>query len=342
MPCGDGDWAGWGGGRAAGEGGGGVRGGTPGNDIACVPLLRREDWPSQYLAADRAAQRAQRRHLFLQACNLSCIVLGTVSMAIASVLPEAIVSPIHLAAAAIFAVGLFIPWVSRGLRDDQLWSECRTIAESTKTTVWQFMMRVPPFANDDTAIHSFVDQLRLIRRSRVFASAKFGQHATADARTVTRRMTQVRARSFEERRDFYLRSRVRDQKTWYLSKAKTNSSRSDVLLYVVACLQLIAVLLCVVFSTSPTISTRFVPVLITIAASFIAWSHLRRYRELSYAYSLAAQDIGDQEAILQGASSEQDLVALVEHNETIVSRENTLWSVRGTALSHMQMSNTLA
>ena len=55
---------------------------------------------------------------------------------------------------------------------------------------------------------------------------------------------------------------------------------------------------------------------------------MKRYSELAQSYFLAAQELGDQEAIASNIMKEDDFLALVEQVEETISREHTMWCAR--------------
>ena len=55
---------------------------------------------------------------------------------------------------------------------------------------------------------------------------------------------------------------------------------------------------------------------------------MKRYGELAQTYSLAAQELGDQETIASDTTEEADFLALVEQVEETISREHTMWCAR--------------
>ena len=89
-----------------------------------------------------------------------------------------------------------------------------------------------------------------------------------------------------------------------------------------------AIILAVIQAWAGGLPVNMIPLLMTIAASAIAWSQMKRYSELAQTYSLAAQELGDQEAIALNITEEADFLALVEQVEETISREHTIWCVR--------------
>ena len=219
-------------------------------------------------------------------------------------------------------------WVSRARGDDKVWFDCRAIAESIKTATWRFMMKAAPFRDDSIANQSFITQLQRIREARPSSPKDLAQNLDANAQAISGFMSNMRQKSVDERRNLYLEARLRDQKAWYASKAKFNSKKEDCWFYKVVVLQVLAIVLAIIWAASSSLPVNMVPLLMTCAASAVAWSRMKRYSELAQSYSLAAQELEDQEAIASDITEEADFLALVEQVEETISREHTMWCAR--------------
>ena len=55
---------------------------------------------------------------------------------------------------------------------------------------------------------------------------------------------------------------------------------------------------------------------------------MKRHSELAQTYALAAQDLGELEAIAMDIAEEEEFLALVEQVEDTISREHTMWCAR--------------
>ena len=141
-------------------------------------------------------------------------------------------------------------------------------------------------------------------------------------------MTNIRGMSFSRRREQYLLSRLRDQKQWYSTSASTNSRRASHSFLAVVLLQATAVLYSISRISSASLTIDLVPLLMTLAASVIAWSNLKRYQELGHTYSCAAQELADHETLAANVNDESTFIDIVSQTEGIISREHTIWSIR--------------
>jgi len=281
--------------------------------------MKNEDYPGLFLAADSASLSAQRTYIRLQQAYFVSLILGSVAGASTSLYP---------AIALILVLGLLILWLARSRRDDKTWFDCRAIAESVKTVTWRFMMNVPPFQHSGSVDEQFIEELREIRNARPDSGKAIASHINASAPSITDFMRQIRSSPFAERKQFYIDSRLRDQKLWYSRKANVNARSGTRWFWIMAGLQAIAVTIAIAQMTVGSLKFNLVPVFTTCAAVVIAWSQMKRYDELAKAYSLAAQELGELEAIAEGLSQKSDFGQLVEQVEETISREHTLWCAR--------------
>ena len=290
--------------------------------------IKDQDFPSLYQSADQASLSAQRRYLCLQKCHIGCLILGSIGAALATIAPVVAVKWIYIVLAIVLIIGVVLTLISRVRRNDKVWFDCRAIAESTKTATWRFLMKAAPFKDDSTANQSFITQLQLIREARPSSPKDLAQSLDANAQTISGFMSNIRQKSMDERRNLYLEARLRNQKAWYASKAKFNSRKEGCWFCKVVVLQVLAIVLAIIWAASSSLPVNVVPLLMTCAASVVAWSQMKRYSELAQSYSLAAQELGDQEAIVLNIKKEDDLLTLVEQVEETISREHTMWCAR--------------
>jgi len=230
--------------------------------------------------------------------------------------------------AIILVIGVILTWVTHTRRDDKVWFDCRAIAESVKTATWRYMMKVGPFENDGTAKDLFVSELRDIRNARPASPKDLAKSLDASAQSISDFMNNVRTNTLEARKAFYLESRLRDQREWYAKKAKTNSINESQWFWITSCLQVLAAILAIVEAASGGFPIAAAPILMTCVASAVAWSQMKRHSELAQTYSLATQELGDQESIAVDIIEEEDFLSLVNQVEETISREHTMWCAR--------------
>jgi hypothetical protein len=216
----------------------------------------------------------------------------------------------------------------RARQDDKVWFDGRAVAESAKTVTWRFMMKVPPFHEDPTAEARLVAQLKEIREAR----PQLGRHVAATqvlvGLPITEFMRERRAAPLDERRAFYVGERLSDQRSWYARKATQNATASARWFWIVACLQIAAVVLAVVQAVSKVLPINVVPIITTCAAAFTAWGQMKRFDDLAQSYALAAQELEDLESLAGNRTAIDDFAQFIEQSENSISREHTMWCAR--------------
>jgi len=290
--------------------------------------MKEEHYPSLFRSADAASVSAQKTYLRLQKAHLGSLILGSIIGAFTALATNVLSVWLYSAMAIILAFGLLILWVKRSRQDDKAWFDCRAVAESVKTTTWRFMMNVPPFHNSDSIEERFVSELREIRKARPDFGKLLASVMDARAFVITDFMRQIRSHSFDERKRLYIEGRLRDQKSWYTNKANMNALNGTRWYWVTTGLQSIAVTIAIVQAAFGAWGFNAVPLLTTCAAAVVAWGQTKRYDELAKTYALAAQELGELEAIADGITHESNFPQFVEQVEEAISREHTLWRAR--------------
>src|SRR5512138_1794309 len=103
----------------------------------------RLDYPGLYTAADAAAVSSRRQHFLAEAVQLALNPLsaGLAVLAAAGLLP--LQSAVLTAVSTTILVVML--WVSRAVRWEKIWYDCRSVAEEVKTLAWRYMMLIDPF-----------------------------------------------------------------------------------------------------------------------------------------------------------------------------------------------------
>jgi ABC-type multidrug transport system fused ATPase/permease subunit len=291
-------------------------------------MMNNDHYPGLYRYADSASLRAQRAYQRFHQVYLGSLMLGSAVGAIATLSITRLSVVLYTVMALVLAVGLLILWIMRARQDDKIWFDGRAIAESVKTTTWRFMMKVPPFHEDDKADARFISQLREIREARPHLAKYIAATQVADGLSITDFMRAKRSASLEDKRAFYVSDRLADQKSWYAKKAKLNATSSTRWFWIVASLQISATILAVIQAVLKGLAINIVPAITTFAAAFAAWGQMKRYDELAQSYALAAQELEELESLARGKAAAEDFAQLIEQAENSISREHTMWCAR--------------
>lgn len=285
--------------------------------------MQQQDYPALFLDADNAANRFQRNFLILVFGEyLALFAAALFSMSLLDAVTY------HILFAGVFFIGLII-LISRALsKPDQWWYRCRALAESVKTLTWRYMMHATPFdSNDPEARVEFRSQLRLILRENLETGKRITEDQSGNYQ-ITPAMEEVRAKSREERIKFYLEHRVREQRNWYRKKAGENRKAARRYFWISGIFYVVAGSMVLSRIAYPNWEVWLLEPLIVVAASMIGWVQIKKYNELSAAYTVTAHEIGLIPTTIDEPSNEALLSEFVNDAEQAFSREHTLWLAR--------------
>ncbi|MBB6365354.1 hypothetical protein FHR56_000467 [Xanthomonas sacchari] len=284
--------------------------------------MRTEDFPALYRSADDLAARQQRLFFLLLRCNLVFLVLGA-ALSFGSVdhWLIALLQALTLLAALAFSVALYT------IRAERVWYAARALAESTKTLTWRFISRAEPFDDaDEDSERSLQSRLAATLRQNRELAGRF--QSDLEARQITECMRSLRSDDLEKRIATYRLHRISNQRTWYASKAKENSSRSRACFTIVVVANTFAVASALLKIKFPDFKYWPTDVLVAIASGALAYLQSKRYSELAASYALTAHEIGVVEEQLAQVKGEREFSLFVGDAENAFSREHTQWEAR--------------
>jgi len=289
-------------------------------------MMSNDHYPGLYRCADSASLNAQRTYLCLNKLYLGSLVVGSAVGATATLGMSVWNMWSFTIMAIILVLGLLILWIMRARSDDKIWFDGRAIAESVKTASWRFMMKVPPYQEDNKVEELFISQLKEIREARPHMGKCLAAVQDSGGSSITDFMREKRTATLEDRKKFYVNDRLADQRSWYARRAKQNATSSIRWFWVVAGLQITAIVLAIIQAKG--LNINIVPVITTSVAAFAAWGQMKRYDELAQSYYLAAQELEDLESLACSQTTVEEFTQLVEQAENSISREHTMWCAR--------------
>lgn len=280
-------------------------------------------YPALYESASAGSSRAQK--VFWWTIRIEYFLLFCVSVASATRDVSGI-SAASLTTFLIILAGIFVYKVYR--KPDQEWYRCRALAESIKTSTWRFSMRAHPFGDAQSVEkpkREFRNRLQSILEANKHVAESL-QASTSDQ--VTQSMILIRQMPLEERRDFYVKHRIDEQRAWYTRKSSENKRAFKAWIVVTIIIYIFAA---ISINSSqlgfPMLAYAFDP-LIVIITSAIGWLQMKRHSELAASYNLTAHEIG----IVRGDSdyiqTEGAFSDFVNEAELAFSREHTQWVAR--------------
>lgn len=284
--------------------------------------MREEDFPALYRSADELSLESQTHFFRALKLHLVLLVLAAV-LSIASI-PHWSVAALQLLAL-LGALSCSIYLFSK--RPDRYWYAGRAVAESIKTITWRYVCRAEPFQGDDASARSdFQRRLKaIVDQNKDVAQALTNY---LDAPQITDVMTEMRARSLEERKTAYAGSRIRDQLTWYAKKASFNKKTSNAFFWALIATNGVAVLCAILRITFVDVPFWPTDIFVATAASLLSWMQAKRFSELAASYALAAHEIGLIRERSLVSDTDEAFSLFVGDAENAFSREHTQWVAR--------------
>jgi len=293
--------------------------------------MRREDYPDLFQSADKASVTAQNKFVRMFSADLACIIGASVLAVCRAIVPSGLANIFGIAVPFLLGVSLIVKLTMRARRFDSVWFDCRAVAESVKTTVWRFLMAIHPYDQstpDDVAETRFLLELDTIRRARPAVSGELASFPVATGR-ITPIMKETRRLNLVERKAFYLAHRLSDQRTWYRSNAKANADAAETIFRVTLVIQALAIIV-LLFQMEAPQGPNTVAVFTTAIAVVTAWSEMRKYRDLTNSYAVAADELVSAEAKWTHVDREELFQEQVLQIEEAISREHTMWCAKRT------------
>jgi magnesium-transporting ATPase (P-type) len=214
-------------------------------------------------------------------------------------------------------------------KPEQSWYKGRALAESVKTSSWKFAMRAAPFddLNDNADLADFRNLMKSILETNMYAAERLPP-SSADNAQVTASMLNIRQSSLEERIKFYDKERIRDQRNWYTKKAARNKTAAVNWVVICSFVYVLAIISSLVRANNPLWTFLPTEPLIAIASSIVGWMQIKKFNELSSAYTLTAHEIGFLQSLIQSIDCEKKFSEFVNEAEFAFSREHTQWAAR--------------
>lgn len=283
------------------------------------------DFPALYRSASHASAIAQNSYLNLLRCEYGFLLVAAVfSMDFSE-------KSFYFVVYAMVFLGAMVTLLYRSsTKPEQAWYKGRALAESIKTSTWRYCMRAAPFQDADNVKvprAEFRNHLKSVLEANRHVAEKMPPGEAAKDQ-ITDSMEKTRSLSLEDRKQFYDTFRVRDQRTWYQSKARANKRSGQV--WVILCVIVYALAIGSVLLRTAYPEWRIWPTepLIVAASSIVGWIQVKRFNELATSYALTAHEIGIVQGMIAEIASESDFSEFINEAELAFSREHTQWVAR--------------
>jgi hypothetical protein len=239
-------------------------------------------------------------------------------------------TPIYFAAyVLVFVASLALLLFRTTRKPEQDWYKCRALAESVRTSTWRYVMRAEPFNSDDlhqahAALRNYLSEV--LKSNRHIGDKIAGFNADGEQTTVA--MDSIRKESLADRRDYYVTNRIRQQRTWYSHKAAWNKRMANI--WTIACVITYSFAIALVLARIGYPTWKIWPIgpLVVLASAIIGWMQIKKFNELSSAYTLTAHEIRLTQGKLEDVRTEEELSEFVNEAELVFSREHTQWVAR--------------
>jgi len=230
--------------------------------------------------------------------------------------------------AVLLVAALIVKLANRLQRFDEYWFDGRAVAETVKSATWRYVMGVRPYDGDGTKPDVILgDALRETLAARPALAGHLHRLSPGSRQVVTERMHQIRRYSPEEKRSFYLATRVDDQEAWYATKSQANARSATIWFWVSLLFEGLALAAAIMVAITG-FTVDLVGPLAAITAAATAWTQLGRNDELAKSYGLAAHELMVLHSRLELAETEEAFRQGVEETEAAISREHTMWMAK--------------
>ena len=287
--------------------------------------MQTEHFPALFRCADEASNRSQSFYLRLIRLEYGLLMLAALfSMSVLG-------GPTFYTVYAIIFLASIGVLLTRALsKPEQDWYKSRALAESVKTLTWRYVMRADPFgsAPDAQAARAeFRDHLHQLFSSNQGIAARIAPDWSAEDQ-ITAEMDNLRALDLEARKALYVRDRVQDQRGWYARKAAFNRRAARKWIAIGVGAYASAMIMALSRIRFPEWSMLPIEPVIVFASSIIGWMQIKKFNELSAAYTVTAHEIGLISPKVEASADESALSASVNESELAFSREHTMWIAR--------------
>lgn len=284
-----------------------------------------QEYPSQYQSSEEGSASSQKN--FLKSSKSQLIIISLVA-ALGGVMYPIMwkgTNVFIIITAALLIINLIVSFIDRSRKFSEKWYACRTVAESTKKITWQYMMGAGNYEikDDKEANKKFTTDLEAIRNKNKEAGEAMSCYPGTGTQ-ITDKMKEIRNLDWKKKLEFYKEFRLENQRKWYSNKASFNKKREDYWFYLGIAFQLTAIILGLLFISG---YSGYNPIgfLMTLTAAIVAWSQIKRHKQLAISYNSVALQLADVKSLIENADSEKDFSEQVQQVEELISRENTYW-----------------
>jgi len=284
--------------------------------------MQHEDYPALFLSADDASNNYQTFFVRLIQGEYAALLLASLfSMSFLN-------GAGYYVTYAIFLFAGLVILLTRSLRKpEQDWYRCRALAESVKTLTLRYVMHATPFQNEQSARSELRNQLHSIFEENRSTAEKITSDWSGNDQ-ITNAMNSIRNMKRDERLTYYTANRIDEQRAWYTKKASQNKTNAKFWVCVSAAAYVIAGAMALTRIALPNWQYWPIEPIIVVAACIVGWMQIKKFIELTAAYTVAAHEIGLIKLRADPSMNDDDFSEFVNDAEKAFSREHTLWIAR--------------
>lgn len=282
------------------------------------------DYPEIFINADKSSQKAQRTYLMLNIFFLITLIIFSFLLYNIELEVYRLLSILMLVCA------LILNFILYYFKYEKVWYEGRAVSESIKTLSWKYMMKSKPF-NETIGEKNSEDELFLeyihsmIGEKKTFYVLVGGKFS--DINQITKKMLDIRALKYEERFNIYNVERLNSQIKWYSNNSRKNKENKNFIFALIS-LVILFTLVLIIFNIKWLVDFLNISSITTIIASILVYMKIKNFQDLTYSYSLTAQELSTIKEKRKNVNSEIDLDNYVDDAESAISREHTMWLAR--------------
>lgn len=288
--------------------------------------MQENNFPGLYQASDEASLTAQSTYKNIIAYDLITMIIAA-ALAIynyQSTDPKLLV---YVISCFFLLAGLVMTIVVKTKKYEDIWYQGRALAESCKTLTWRFITCSESFEVDMNAENA---RTAFIKRLKELGNEFKELNKNLNAKTLTLpnisdEMLKIRNLNMQERKEYYIKYRIEEQKKWYSTKAEFNKAKYNFWFFTIIISQAIALACAIYLIKNPDSNWNFIGLFTTISACGLSWLQLKQHQELKQAYTTAAQELNFILDDSSNADSEAKLSKFVLDSENAISREHTMW-----------------
>lgn len=206
------------------------------------------------------------------------------------------------------------------------WQKSRFLAESILSNTWLLFFKHEkydlPFNEAIETFHKRIKEMKEEIDVKQFLGFAEKPNIDNDVPIWVKENFDV---SMNDKKEFYLKYRLRDQMNWYYKKASYNK-RNSTYCFIGALIAMgigLVLTILVMINWIPNLS--YLSFFTTVAASIFSWKQTKRFDELKTTYSVSSDELDDFKKTLLLDKAEDEVKEIIFDTEKAISREHKLW-----------------